>query len=85
VQLQQSQLVCVVPIISSPAQQPTFQTLAWYSCPRIPSLEDEVRRISTFAAGAPLGAAVGNTLGAVLTQLSELVVFSPTTSASLPK
>lgn len=28
---------------------------------------------ATFAAGAPLGAAVGNTLGAVLTQLSESV------------
>jgi len=30
---------------------------------------------ATFAAGAPLGAAVGNTLGAVLTQLSESVAF----------
>ena len=32
---------------------------------------------ATFGAGAPLGAAVGNTLGAVLTQLSESVVFHP--------
>lgn len=31
---------------------------------------------ATFAAGAPLGAAVGNTLGAILTQLSESVLFS---------
>ena len=32
---------------------------------------------ATFAAGAPLGAAVGNTLGAILTQLSESVTFFP--------
>ena len=32
---------------------------------------------ATFAAGAPLGAALGNTLGAILTQLSELVALSP--------
>lgn len=31
---------------------------------------------ATFAAGAPLGAAVGNTLGAILTQLSESVALS---------
>jgi len=30
---------------------------------------------AVFAAGAPLGAAVGNTLGAVVTQLSESVAF----------
>jgi MFS family permease len=42
---------------------------------------------ATFAAGAPLGAAVGNTLGAVLTQLSESVAFpriTCTTSSKSP-
>jgi len=77
VRLQQFQLACAISSYNHSHGDSSSKPQLGILAHAFPPSKMRSIAFATFAAGAPLGAAVGNTLGAILTQLSESVTFSP--------